>query len=207
MSQTDPPSVSTGLCGLSRWTNRSELHEHGQVVADRPAFGDTSSRQPVSEGRVPDVGASRSIEPAEPAAGPVMLARAELRHHVVLGDDEVLHPPGAVNITLSRPEELTRPFQARRAAGRKGMIDHVRQAQRIQAAQIATPVAEPIELLHNRFVLRSVQSAIPPRRWPAKYSNQYSNSRPRLPAQHGLNLRSFPASSPASPIGRRTPAG
>jgi hypothetical protein len=63
-----------------------------------------------------------------------MLARAELHHHVVLGDDEVIHPSSSVNITLSRPEELTRPLQARRTAGRESMIDHVRYAERIQAA-------------------------------------------------------------------------
>ena len=36
----DPPSVSTGLYGLPRWTNRTELQQHCEVVADRPVFGD-----------------------------------------------------------------------------------------------------------------------------------------------------------------------
>src|SRR5580704_19413054 len=136
----DTPSVSTGLYGLSGRMNRTELHQHGEVVADRPAFGDTPGCQPVGKGRVPDVGARGSVEPAEPAAWPVMLARAELHHHVILGDDERLHPSGTVHVTLSRPEELTCPRQARRTAGRESMIDHVRHAQRDQPGQIAAPV-------------------------------------------------------------------
>jgi hypothetical protein len=57
---------------------RFSLQQHREVVADRPAFGDTPVRQPIGRGSVPDVGARGSVEPAERASGPVMLARAEL---------------------------------------------------------------------------------------------------------------------------------
>jgi hypothetical protein len=44
------------------------LHEHCEVVADRPAFRDAPGRQPVGKGRVPDIGARGNLESAELAA-------------------------------------------------------------------------------------------------------------------------------------------
>jgi hypothetical protein len=51
------------------------------------------------------------------------------------------------------------------------MVDDVGRAERVQAAQIATSVAELIEFLHDRLVLCSVHSAISPPQQPAVLAN------------------------------------
>jgi hypothetical protein len=205
----DPLSVSPGLSCTPWWAQCTKLQKHCEVVADRPAFGDASVREPVGKGRVPDVPARRSVESAELAAWPVMLARAELHHHVVLGDDEVVHPSSTLNVTLSRPEELASPLQARRTAGGESIIDHVRHAQCIQAGQIATPVTEPIELFYNRLILRSVHSAIPPQRPRAANQVQQSstatapNRQPARSPAHRPSCDNGETPSGAASSGRR----
>jgi dihydrofolate reductase len=54
--------------------NRTELQQHCEVVADRPAFGDTPGRQPVGKGGVPNVGA-RGVNDLERSVGTYLYGR------------------------------------------------------------------------------------------------------------------------------------
>src|SRR5437763_8043842 len=86
------------------------------------------------------------------------------------------------------------------------MIDHVRHAQRIQPGQIAALVTEPIELFHNRLVLRSVHSAIPPRRPPAGQPSTATAPDSREPARspaHEASWGNRETPSGAASSGRR----
>jgi hypothetical protein len=84
-----------------------------------------------------------------------------------------------MNITLSSSEELTRSLHAGGTAWREGMVDDVRRAERIQAAQVTASIAELIELLHDRLVLCSVHGAISPLQQRAVFAN--SGVRPACP--------------------------
>ena len=97
----DPPSVSTGLWDLSRWTNRTQLQQHGEVVADRPAFGDTPGHQPVGEGRIPDVGTSKSRTA-------VIVTRRSGRRRSRLNASPGPHRCWAINVVLwlARPRDV-----------------------------------------------------------------------------------------------------
>jgi len=79
----------------------TQLQQHGEVVADRPAFGDTPGHQPVGEGRIPDVGTSKSRTA-------VIVTRRSGRRRSRLNASPGPHRCWAINVVLwlARPRDV-----------------------------------------------------------------------------------------------------